>query len=357
MPILSALDAISPAFARTKLVLFTPLRKGRTWKLSATAYLATVGAVFLPFPLIYLGFLPMARKAGGSLAAWGLITGVLLLTALYVWIFHLCSRIRFAFFDIVLNRGEFVAPAWRKYGPQARKFTAFKILLGTIVTAVFAVPAAGYFYHFFSVISSIKPGQEPPPELIFGLFAGYMLAYFGLGMFFFASTLLNDFIVPSLALEDTSLGEAFRRFGRFIRNEPGQFALYVLMKFVLGFAGYMGAIIAFEIVFLVAIAIIALIAFGIGFLLHMAGVSTVVLTVLGVILAVACYLFFLVYCLILVIGAVLTFLESYKLYFLSGRYPMLGELLDRSTPPPTIYAPPPSYPAPNYPPPPPAIEQ
>ena len=357
MPILSALDAISPAFARTKLVLFTPFRKGRTWKLAATAYLATIGAVFLPFPLIYLAFVPAARKAGGSAAAWAVIIGILLLTALYVWIFHLCSRIRFAFFDIVLNRGEFVAPAWRKYGPQARKFTAFKILLGIIVTAVFAVPTAGYFSHLFSVVSSIKPGQEPPPEFMLGLFAGYILAYLGFGMFFFASTLLNDFIVPSLALEDTSLGEAFRRFGRFIRNEPGQFALYVLMKFVLGLAGYMGAIIAFEIIFLVAIAIIGLIAFAIGFLLHMAGVSTIVLTVLGVILAIACYLFFLVYCLILVMGMVLTFLESYKLYFLSGRYPMLGELLDRSTPPPVLYAPPPGYPVPSYPPPPPAIEQ
>jgi hypothetical protein len=350
MQILSALDAISPAFARTKLVLFSPFRKGRTWKLSATAYLATAGTIFLPFPLLYLGFLPILRKTGaGTLAIWALIACVILLMALYLWIFHLCSHIRFAFFDIVLNRGEFVAPAWRKYGPQSRKFSAFKVLLGTLVTAIFAVPVVGYFHHFFAIVWSIAPGQQPSPDLIFGLFAGYFFAYFGFGLFFFASTLLNDFIVPTMALEDASLSEAFRRFGKFLGNEPGQFTLYALMKLILGLAGYMGAAFLAEIAFLLVMAIVALIAIAIGFLLHMAGVSMTVLTVLGGILAAACYFFFMGYGLPIVIGTVLTFLESYKLYFLGGRYLLLGELLERSTPPPMPYIPPPNYATPSPP--------
>ena len=69
MPILSALDAISPAFARTKLVLFSPFRKGRTWKLAATAYLATAGAVFLPFPLIPI-FSSFCQRLKGRAARW-----------------------------------------------------------------------------------------------------------------------------------------------------------------------------------------------------------------------------------------------------------------------------------------------
>ena len=38
MQILRASEAVSPAFARTRLLLFSPFRFGRTWKLCATAY-------------------------------------------------------------------------------------------------------------------------------------------------------------------------------------------------------------------------------------------------------------------------------------------------------------------------------
>ena len=40
------------------------------------------------------------------------------------------------------------------------------------------------------------------------------------------------------------------------------------------------------------------------------------------------------------IGAVLTFLEAYPLYFLAGRYPLLGELLAAPTPLPAAVLPP-----------------
>jgi hypothetical protein len=48
----------------------------------------------------------------------------------------------------------------------------------------------------------------------------------------------------------------------------------------------------------------------------------------------------------------MTFLEAYTLYFLGGRYPMLGDLLTASTPPPPPPPPAPVYPAYVAPPPP-----
>jgi len=345
---LSATECISPAIARAKLVLFTPFRKGRTWKLSATSYLCRVGTVFFPFPLIYLFFLPAAGHVGGALAVAAVCIGVLFLTAITVFIFHLCSRLQFAFFDIVVNRGEFVAPAWRKYGRQSLRWTGVKVLVGIAATLACAVPIAAYIRHIiplFQEMGSLTPGQPPPPELmkaIFAFYAGYGIILLVFGTLYLISSLLSDFIVPSLALEDTGLAEAFRRMVELVRREPGEFTLYVLLKVFLGGGAYFAAIIAWEIAFFLCTLIVGGVVFLLGFLLHLAGVSIIILTIVAVPIAIAWYVF-LFYSMMFPVGAVLTYLDAYALYFLGGRYPTLGDLLDRSTPPP-------AYAAPYYPP-------
>jgi hypothetical protein len=358
MQILSALDAISPAIARTKLVLFTPFRKGRTWKLAATGYVTLMGTFFLPYFLLGFFFIPMARQAGGSSGVAILVSACSAATLIYVVVFYLCSRLRFAFFDVVLNRGEFVAPAWRKYGPQSFKWTAFKVVLGTLSMAVVAVPLAAWVRHMIPIFTAmqVKPGQQQDtsPEVmaaIFTMYGAFFLMYFVVGLFWFVSSLLSDFIVPSLALEDTTLGEAFRRLGKLIRREPGQFTLYAAMKLVLALVGYMAQMLAFYIVFFVVVVILGLVGIMFGYMLHALGVSTTALTVLGICVAVPVYFFLFFYVMFMAIGTVMTFLEAYTLYFLGGRYPMLGELLDGSTPPRPTYMPPPEYPAYAYPPP------
>src|SRR5665213_655263 len=240
MRILSPLDAVSPAIARTKLVLFTPFRKGRTWKLCATGYLATASAMFLPVPLIYLFFLPLVYRHTGRGAAYLAAGAVVLLTAIGLAIFYLCSRLQFVLFDIVLNRGEFVAPAWRKYGRQSWKWTGIKVLLGTVFTLALGIPVAVYvIHHVIPLLASVTPNQPPPMELFVALFGFEFGMLFGLGGLFLAHWLLTDFVLPSLALEDTTLGEAFRRFFQLVRREPGPFSLYVLLKIGLALAGYM----------------------------------------------------------------------------------------------------------------------
>jgi hypothetical protein len=352
MPILNALDCISPAISRTKLVLFSPFRLGRSWKLSFTAYLATTSSMFMPLFLLAFFFLPQIRAAGGSLAVPLVSVGAIVATVLTAWIFHLVTRLRFAFFDITLNKGEFVAPTWRKYGSQAFRWSLFKIALGTVVMIVVAAPMIGFFKHFVAVMSSVKPGEQPPPDLMFSLMSGYFLFYLLFWVYFWASSLLSDFIVPSLALEDTTLAEAFRRLGLLIRREPGQFSGYAVMKLVLAAVGYMGMTFALEIGIVLVGLLVGLVVALIGFLLHLAGVPMPVLIGLGIVVLIVFYGFAL-WTLVFGFGAVLTFLESYALYFLSGRYPMLGDLLAASTPPPVVrgvlypepypaYVPPPS---------------
>jgi hypothetical protein len=339
---LSATECITPAIERTRLVLFTPFRMGRSWKLSATSYLTVMGVLFLPFPLIYLAFLPVAYRSGGKIMALAVTALILFATALFTWIFHLCSRLQFAYFDIMVNRGEFVAPAWRKYGPQALAWTGVKILGGSALTLVCAVPLTAYVRHLiplFSSLPTVKPGQPPPPEFMAamaGFYAGYFLFMLIIGAVYLVGSIFANFLIPSLALENTGLREAFRRMTELIRREPGEFAIFVLLKTGLGIAAYIGATVLWEIAFLLCSLLLGIVVFFFGFLIHLAGVPTAVLTALGIVLAVAWYLFATIYSLMLAIGPAWTFLDAFALYFLGGRYPMLGDLLDHSTPAPQI---------------------
>jgi hypothetical protein len=354
---LSATECISPAIERTKLVLFTPFRKGRTWKLSAIAYLCRVGTMFLPFPLIYLFFIPAVAGAGTG-AVIALCALVLVFTVIFLFIFYLCSRLQFSYLDIIVNRGQFIGPVWGKYGRRSFAWTGLKVLLGVGVTLAAALPIAAYVRHLipvFRTLQSLTPGEQPHPEIVGAIFAGYGILLLVFGTFYLVSSLLTDFILPSLALEDTGLAEAFRRMVALVRGEPGEFLLYTVIKVVLGLAAYIAATILWEVVFLIASAIIGAVVVGIGFALHAVGVPHVVLIVLGVLIGIAWYGFGVFYALFLAIGPVLTFLDAYALYFLGGRYPLLGDLLDRSTPAPAapysgVY-PPPYYP-PAMPPPP-----
>lgn len=339
---LSATECITPTIDRTKLILFSPFRKGRSWKLCATSYVCRFGSIYLPFPLLYLAFIPAFREGGMSLL---LVLAVLVIfgLALYTWIFHLCSRLQFAYFDMVANCGEFVAPAWNKYRPQALPWTGFKIIVGTVITAILAVPITAFVRHLIPLLSQMKqqqPGQADPEFMraIGEIYGGYgvLVVALGIGMMVFG--LLSDFVLPSLALENTGIKEGFRRMCALIQQEPGEFALYVLLKTVLGCVGYFGAIIMWEVAFLISTLILGGIIALIGVGLHFAGIPTTLLVAVGVVLAVAWYFFGLVYSMMFAVGSALTWIDAYAIYFLGGRYPMLGDMLDRSTPPPPVLA-------------------
>jgi len=337
---LSAIDAVSPAFSRTKLVLFTPFLKGRTWKFCITAYLGMSSVAFLPFPLIYLCLLPMAKASG----MWQkfipvIVLAVLVFTAFYVFIFYLCSRLRFAFFDVVLRRDPFIAPLWRKHGAASKRWATFKVLAGTIVSVFLAFPVTIVFRSFFAVVKSFpaQPGQQPPPQFFTGIISAYIALFFLyalFGLFYFLSSIAGDFVVPSLALENTTVWEAFRRMGKLIQGETGQFLLYVVVKLGLGLGGYMALGIAFEIVLVLVMVIGLAIAAAVGYLLHLTHIPAAIFMGLGFALVIALYLFLMIYVFPIAVGSLATFLESYMLYFLGGRYPLLGDLLEGTTPPP-----------------------
>lgn len=347
MQILSATDAISPALTRTKLILYTPFRKGRTWKLSATAYLSFAGTIFLPFTLLY-GIAALAVPGLSATLRTILIVLSFVLTVIYAVVFWLCGHLKFAFFDMVLNRGEFVTPAWRKYTDQSRKWSLVKMLVGSFFTAILSVPAYAAVRHFLRAIPQWKshmeaigpnPGVSPDfQNAMIAFYGAYFLACIVIGAYFLVLSTVSSFVVPTMALENASVGAAFARFVAFCKREPGQLFAFVGVRFGLALVGYFGVIFAYEIVLFILIAVVALVCGMAGLMLHLLGVPTPVLLVLGAVIFAFVLISASVYLMMLALGPFFTFFEAHTLYFLGGRYPLLGELLERSTPPPVYPA-------------------
>lgn len=333
---LTAFEALTPAFTRTRVFLFSPFRIGRSWKLATTGYLTLGGVFYLPFPLLYLpalAFVPLSSGARFAISA-----AALLATALFTFLFHLCSRLSFAFFDLVLNRGEFVAPAWRPYGPASRRWSIAKVLFGSAATLCLAVPLADYARKLIPYFKTqmAHPNQPLDPQFLIPLFTGYFVLVFGLLSSYFVAALANDFVVPSLALEGTTVREAFRRFGLLLRYEPGEVLLYAALKGTAQFAGSMAVNLAFELAFFIMVLVLALVGGLLGYGLHKLGIPLSVLWGVAGVLGIPCMLLLAVYGVCLGLGTVAAFLQAYLLYFLGGRYPALGALLE--PPPPQTYA-------------------
>ncbi|MEO6923639.1 MAG: hypothetical protein ABI142_07425 [Bryocella sp.] len=342
MRVLSAAEAISPAISRTKLVLFTPFRFGRTWKLAVTSYLGMASMFFMPFPLIYFLYLPAMHRHWLQVAY---SVALVLATGIFCVLFFLMTRLEFAFFDILINRGVLVAPAWRKYGAQTFRWGFFKMVIGAPIALLIGFP----FYRLMRPLMNFKVGAPPPPNFPFP-FALFLYAFFammlGMLLLLLIGSLLSDFVLPSLALEDVPVGEAFRRFFLLVKQEPGAMLGFTCLKAVLGLVGYYAVMLAAEIVLIIAIIVLALAGLLIGWMLHKAGVPWMVLKVVAIVCAIPCYVGFAFYLLPMVIGSFVTFLQAWGVYFLGGRYPLLGEALDQSTPPPPQWPVPPAYPPP-----------
>ena len=127
MQLLSATDAIGPAFTHARTVLVPrPFRMGRFFKLALVAALtqATYLSVSFTYPLQGAQFASRSRHVAdqafaspGGLAALGvialLVVGLIFLLFMFVYLYLLC-RLRVTLFDLVVNRGGRVRQAWRR---------------------------------------------------------------------------------------------------------------------------------------------------------------------------------------------------------------------------------------------------
>ena len=355
---LSAIDAIAPAWNHTRRLLLTP----RSWrlllKIGAVAFFAQINGCNPRFSTgPHMHSLPHALTAAFFTFA-VLISIVACVLALAF--FYLGSRLQFVLFEVVLRRDTTVAPIWHRYGRATWHWIGLKLAffaVALLCVAPVLIPVGLRFYHATRSMNASAAEGAPPH---FAAFFLSMLGFIGIILLILLLigilyTLLLDFGLPSMALEGTPLTETVRRVVDLIRAEPGQVLLYLFMRFVLGLAG--AVIFEFALVFGLLIALIPLggIAAVLWVALHHAGFVGHAFMVVGwVILGIIFFALLIVAC-IMGSGYLYTFLQAYALYFLGGRYPLVGGYLEPLLPQP-VYAYP-GVPQGYYPPAPPAEVQ
>lgn len=330
MKVLTPSEAIGPALTRTKQILFQPFRFGRSWKLAASTYVAIMGAAFLPVCSCILLAFPIVKDA--TVRYWLeplIIVCGLLIDAFIFWFFAIGSRMQFVAFDITVRKEQFVAPSWRRYRPLRWQWMKIKLMVTTPLAVLAWLP-----FLLFGRWAINHPSVFAQPQDPFELFARLLLVYLvlvcGAGVIAIVSGVLTDFVLPSIALEHVSTHEAFRRMKTLVANQPGSFCGYLALKVVLAIGGF---------IVHYAVSMVAMFVFYIPmlfatFLWTLAGgkgaFDSHVLVFFAAGIFVLIYIVVMSYVQLFTIGMVTLFLRCYAAYYLGGRYPLLGDLLEPS---------------------------
>lgn len=326
---LSATDAIAPAWQHTRRLLLGPRNPRLFFKIAAVAFFAELANFSFSFSS------PTHSSHGGGHApvftaailaiifacvVVGLIVGAVL--------FYLSSRLQFTLFHIVLRSETYVAPIWRRYAAATWRWMGLKLLFFLAALACVApifIPGAFYFIHAISLQS-----HGDKSHIVSFVLTG--IAFVAVAVLFVITIavitiLLRDFAVPSMALEGTPLRETVRRVIALTRAETGQVALYVLLRVCLGIAGTFVSYLFLGVLALIVGAPLGGLGFGLWSWLHLAGTSARAGMIGGWVVLALALLAVIGVGVICLFGYLFTFLQAYAIFFLGGRYPLMGQLL------------------------------
>jgi hypothetical protein len=381
MTLLSPLDALGPAFRRTREVLGIPFRLGFFLKIALIAALTQPSfySASITYPIDGLQFgvgahaghhSTLMPEAGGShfaaspgLAAFGLATliaAVVIGVAVWVLLCYLYCRLRFTLFDLVVYKRGLVGKAWSGYGRQSWRYFGLVVLvsLGFMVVALIVLgPAVLNLVRVFKplvVSSRVASNPAVDPFRIFGAMLPFLAGMLALVVLWaVVDALMQDFLLPPMAIDDAPLESAFGRLFALLKTNFGSVIIYLLLRFAVGIGLTWIPMLVFFLVLVVA----GLALFGVGTLVYHALWASTAGQVICVALAILVGLIALVIYFLAVVsiyGTAAVFKQSYAAYFFGGRYTALGDRLEPPSPvsiersePPRLF---PSVPQPVIPP-------
>jgi len=340
---LSAIDSFAPAFARVRAMLFRPFRLG-TWLKMGLIGLLGGGAVVsggsfnfrapvIPRGVPHDDLPPNADEILRAIRSihladyfhvFVIVIGVIVVFAL-IFLYLFC-RFRFILFDSVVTGQPDIERGWRKYESQANRYFGFWLVFRLVTWGAFFLIVGWPLWRAYK--SGLFSGDNSLP-VFFAIIASVALGVLAVTIAFaVVSTLAKDFIMPVLALDDLSVGDAWRAVWRVAASEPGAWAGYMGMKLLCAIGSSIALSIAFVIALLPAVILIGipvgiLVALGVVAFKFIGAVFGIIICGIAVLLAIAGFI-----CLLLILTApVSVFFTAYALYFFGGRYPKLATLL------------------------------
>jgi hypothetical protein len=347
---LSAIDAISPAFNRTGQLLFQPFRLGVWARLGLIAlttgeFAGGGGAANVNIPAgggtPKQDFLAAADPVGDFLRNYfpWILGGVIALVALGLLALFISSVFRFILLDAVLRDRPHLREGWRRWQEPGGNYFLWQ--LGFLIVSLVALGAVVGV----PVFLAWRAGVFQQPDRYVGLLiAGGILLFFVVIGLLLALLLIDlfakDFLIPLMAMENLGVFAAWRRLLPLLAAEKLACTGYVLMKVVLT----VGSAILFGILNLIVF-LVLFVVFGIaGAALILGGKATGLewnlTTILIAVALGSIALGLLLYIISFVSSPAMVFFQSYALYFLGGRYPLLEAQLSqpfgpRASPTPT----------------------
>jgi hypothetical protein len=248
---LSASQALAPAFRRTRQLLYRPFRWSSHLKLTLAAVLAE--GILVSFRYVAPGTLALElpsipdsyRHARGFwvLAA---VAGLLLLDLTILAVYSL-ARLRFAVFHCAHGLDRSLLPGWKLYEKQAARFFRAQVAVGFGIAGLVTILVVAAALVVFSVLTLRTPEGKYDTGVFLTLFFPTLgFAAFVLILIVVTQMVLNDFILPHMALENATLREAWKSVRPRIRADRESFFSYFLLRVL---------------IFIVAVPILACLAF------------------------------------------------------------------------------------------------
>lgn len=328
--------------ARVSAMLFKPFRLGTWLKMGFIGLLGGGVATFhsnANFPVSYqvpanrrfpddplAEILRVLRSIHIADYIQAIVIGLAVAVVISLIFLYLFCRFRFVLFDSIITTRPAVARGWRLYASQANHYFGFWLAFRLVSFGVFALIIGVPLWHAYK--NGALSGDGSLLVLLKLVASIASLALLASIVFAIVSTLMKDFIMPIMALDSFTLGDAWTALWRVIASEPGAWAGYLGMKLLLSIGAGIALAIAFLIALLPAFVVIGiptglLVAVGVFFLKSGAVAVGVVICAIAVLFAAAGFC-----CIYMVLTAPITvFFASYAFYFFGGRYPKLGALL------------------------------
>jgi len=282
----------------------------------------------------------------------GLIAAVVVLAIVLFFVFlYINSVFRFILFDSVLRRQCSISEGWQRWHRAGRRYFLWQLVF------LFSI---WVFFGMVIVIPLVLMGasgwMKDPTSHLAGMAGGFILLI-GVALVCAAvvgavQVLAKDFLVPIMALEDLDFAEGWSRLISLMRGEPGKYAVYLLLKFVLIIAAWiLFSIIAIipALIVIIPSAIVVIVGAAAGLTWNVATISLAVIFGTMAVLV-------LLYVAALVSTPATVFFPAYAMYFLAARYPNLSALLNPAPAPPAPETPAALEPPPEPPPLPPSPE-